>query len=75
MVKIIIIHITIQYFIFLFTIKDKSVRLLERTRAYTRLSIAVVKLTFMFVAYGSGSQTFCVATTLEKFAGLAAYQQ
>jgi len=30
MVKIIIVLIAIQYFIFLFTIKDKSVRLLVR---------------------------------------------
>jgi len=34
MVKIIIVLIEIQYFIFLFTIKDKSVRLLDETRAF-----------------------------------------
>jgi len=39
MVKMIILLIAIQYFIFLFTITDKSVRLLVRTRACTHLSI------------------------------------
>jgi len=33
---------------FLFTIKDKSVRLLVRTRACTHLSVTVVKLTFTY---------------------------
>ena len=37
MVKIIIVLTAIQYFIFLFTIKDNSVRLLVRTRACTDL--------------------------------------
>jgi len=46
MVKIMIIPIVIQYFIFLFTINDKSARLLVRTRACTHLSKTVVKLTF-----------------------------
>jgi len=44
MVKVITSLNTIQYFIFLFTIKD--LRLLVRTRACTNLSITVVKLTF-----------------------------
>jgi len=48
MVKIIIMLIAIQYFVFLLTIKDKSVRLLVRTRACTHLSITVVKLTFTY---------------------------
>jgi len=39
MVKIIIVLIAIQYFIFLVTIKDKSVGLLVRTRACSHLSI------------------------------------
>jgi len=34
---------------FLFTIKDKSVRLLVRTRACTHLSITVVKLIFIYL--------------------------
>jgi len=42
-VKIIIGLIAIQFFIFLFTIKDKSVRLSVSTRACTHLSITVVK--------------------------------
>jgi len=46
MVKIIIVLTAIQYVIFLFTVKDKSVSLLVRTRTCTHLSIAVVKLTF-----------------------------
>jgi len=38
------------YFIFLFTIKDKTVRLFvrTRTRACTHLSITDVKLTFTY---------------------------
>jgi len=44
--KIILVLIAIKYFIFVFTIKDKSVTLLVRTRACTHLSITVVKLTF-----------------------------
>jgi len=53
MVKIIIIglHIAIQHFIFLFTIKDKSVRLLVRTRAGTHLSMTVVELTFTYYVW------------------------
>jgi len=43
--------IAIQYFIFLFTIKDKSVRLLVRTRACAHLSIAVVKLSFTYYVW------------------------
>jgi len=54
MVQIIIILIAIQYFIFLFTIKDNSVRLLIRTRAFIHLSIAVVKLTFTYYVW------FCI---------------
>jgi len=46
MVKIITVLIAIQYFIFLVTVKDKSLRLLERTKACTHLSITAVKLTF-----------------------------
>jgi len=46
MVKIMIILISIQYFIFLFTINDKSARLIVRTRACTHLPITAVKLTF-----------------------------
>jgi len=46
MIKIIIVLIAIQYFIFMFTIKDKSVRQLRRTRACSHLSTTVVKLTF-----------------------------
>jgi len=46
MVKIIILLIAIQHFIFLFTITDKSIRLLLRTRACTHVSITAVKLTF-----------------------------
>jgi len=42
MVKIIFVFIAIQYFIFLFTIKDKSVRLLERRRTCAHLPIPVV---------------------------------
>jgi len=42
MVEIIIVLTAIQDFIFLFTIKDKSVRLLVRPRARTHLSITVV---------------------------------
>jgi len=47
MVKIIIALTAIQHFIFLFTIKDKSVglRLLAGTTACTHSSIAVVKPT------------------------------
>jgi len=41
MVKIIVLLIAIQYFIFLFTIKDKSATLLVRTRACTHLSTRV----------------------------------
>jgi len=52
MVKIIIVGllIALQYFIFLFTIKDKSVRLrvFVRTRTCTHLPITVVKLTFTY---------------------------
>jgi len=50
MVKIIIVLIAIQYFVFLFTIKDKTVRLglLITTRACTLLSKTVVKLTFAY---------------------------
>jgi len=48
MVKIIIVLIAIRYFIFMFTVKDKSLRLLVRTRACTHLSITVVKLTFTY---------------------------
>jgi len=44
MVKIIIVLIAIQYFMFMFTIKDKSVRLLE----CTHLSITVGKLIFTY---------------------------
>jgi len=44
----IILLIAIQHFIFLFTITDKSVRLLVRTRACTNLSMTVVKLTFTY---------------------------
>jgi len=51
MAKIIIVLIAIQYFIFLFTIKDKSVRLIVRTRACTHLSITVVKLTFTYYVW------------------------
>jgi len=46
MVKIIIVLIAIQCFIFSVHIKDKSVRLFVRTRACTHLSIALVKLKF-----------------------------
>jgi len=52
MVKIIIVGlIAIQYFIFLFTIKDKSarLRLLVRTKTSAHLPITVVKLTFNYV--------------------------
>jgi len=45
MAKIKILLIAIQYFIFLFTIEDKSVRLLVRTRVCTHFSITVVELT------------------------------
>jgi len=48
MVKMIILLIAIKYFIFLFTIKDISVRLVVRTSACTHLSITVVKLTFTY---------------------------
>jgi len=41
MVKMIDLLIAIQYFNFLFTIKDKSVRLLVRTRACTLISTGV----------------------------------
>jgi len=51
MVKKIIVLIAIQYFIFLVTIKDKSVRLLVRTKACTHLSITVVKLTFIYYVW------------------------
>jgi len=51
MVKIIIVLIAVQYFIFLFTIKDKSVRQLARKRSCTHLSIAVVKLTFTYYVW------------------------
>jgi len=53
MVKIIIVGllIAIQFFIFLFTIKDKSVRLLVRTRACIHLSITVVKLAFTYCVW------------------------
>jgi len=51
MVKIITVHIAIQYFIFLFTVKDKSVRLLVRTRACIDLLVAVVKLTFTYYVW------------------------
>jgi len=51
MAKIIILLIAIQYFIFLFTIKDKSVRLIARTKACTHLSITVVKLTFTYYVW------------------------
>jgi len=44
MVKIIIVLIAIQYFIFSVPVKDKSVRLLVRTRVCTHFSITVVKL-------------------------------
>jgi len=47
MVKIIIVLIEIQHFIFLFTIKDKSVR----TRACTHLSITVVKHIFTYYVW------------------------
>jgi len=47
-VQITIAVIAIQHFIFLFTIKDKSVRLLIRTRACTHVSVTVVKLTFNY---------------------------
>jgi len=50
-VQKIIVLISIQYFIFPFTIKDKSVRLLVRTRACIHLSIIVVKLTAL-ITYG-----------------------
>jgi len=49
MVKIIIVLIAIQYFMFLFTIIDKSVSLLARTRTCTHLSITVVKLIFTYL--------------------------
>jgi len=54
MVKIINVLIASQFFLFLFTIKDKSVRLLARTRACTHLLITVVKLTFTYYVW------FCV---------------
>jgi len=46
MVKIVL--SAIQYFIFLFTIKDKSVRPVITTTACTHLSITVVKLNFTY---------------------------
>jgi len=51
MVKIIIVLTKIQYFIFLFAIKDRSVRLLVRKRACTHVSITVVKLTFTYYVW------------------------
>jgi len=51
MVNIIIVLIAIQYFIFLFTIKEKSARLLVRTKACTHLLITVVKLTFTYYVW------------------------
>jgi len=48
MVKIIIAFIAIQFFVFLFTTKDKLVSVLVRTRTCTHLSITVVKLTFTY---------------------------
>jgi len=51
MVKIIVVLTAIQYFMFLFTIKDESVRLLVRTRACTHLSITVVKLIFTYYVW------------------------
>jgi len=51
MLQIIIVVIATQYFIFLFTIKNRSVRLLVRTRTCTYLSITVVKLTFTYYVW------------------------
>jgi len=51
MVKIIIVLTAMQHFIFMFTIKDKSVRLLVRTRACAHLTIAVVKPTFTYYVW------------------------
>jgi len=51
MVKIVIVLIAIHCSIFLVTIKDKSERLLVRTRACTHLSIIVVKLTFTYYGF------------------------
>jgi len=51
MIKILIVLTAIQSFIFLFTIKDKSVTRLVRTRACTLLSITVVKLTFTYYVW------------------------
>jgi len=48
MVKTIIVLIEIQNFIFLFTIKEKSVRLLVKTRACSHLSKTFVKLAFTY---------------------------
>jgi len=53
MLKIIIVFTAIQYFIFLFTIMDKSVRVLVRKSACTRLSITVVKFTFTYQVWFS----------------------
>ena len=47
----IVVCTAIQYFIFLFTITDKSARLLVRTRACTHVSITVVKLTFTYYVW------------------------
>jgi len=49
--KKIILLIAIEYFMFLFPFKDKSVRLLTRTRACTHLSITVVKLTVTYYVW------------------------
>jgi len=51
MVKIIIILIAIQYFIYLFAFNDKSGRLLVRTATCTHLSITVVKLTSTYYVW------------------------
>jgi len=51
MVKKIIVLIDTKYFIFLFAIKDKSVRLFVRTRACTHLSITVVKHIFTYYVW------------------------
>jgi len=59
MVKIMIVFIAIQYFIFLFTVKDKSVRLLVRTRACTHLSTG---------CSGAGTRRNGVPTPFQCFA-------
>ena len=67
MVKMIIVLIAIQYFIFLFTVTDKSVRLSVSSRAGTHLSITVAKRTFTYFVPCMVLSSFIRYNTVQLF--------